>query len=839
MAAPIVLAIGSVARVAISGITKGVKSLTRGASKALKRKSNRKPNPKDKDKARENENDKLNNWSDRISDWFSTNVKNSEKTQAKQQETKDADIIRAKNDHIDIDNQGFIKKKFFYKKQKFSDNKVLNDVLNDLSKKNKLKEHNLNELQNRIDFTFNKLLRNKEIKSVKDNFKNNKNNKDDLSNVQVSKFPEPDASESFPSIWDFFSNDNEKPERKKTFRRRLKELRANLRNKVENIKDKINASKDKIKSVFKPSKPKSEIQKDVKIQSAVKSEHQKAPEKVEEPVKKDIKQDSPEVKKEAQQDVKKTASVKQYEEIEFDKNASQYPELEKGLSEFKSKDLELQEQIKEIDKKYYSDKLDLENKLNDIRADLAKESWYSKKALKLRTQQAKLLAKEAKLSSQYSFKILYAKGEGLLEQTKHVKEIAVRKVDEITKSLKTIFPRMFKLASNGMKAMLPLARRIPLIGSVIYAILALVDISKANNAWEVRKAIGRALGGSIGGILGAAIGSMLPIIGTIVFGILGALLGELLGETAVQYGIEPSDFLSFDLYDAPLELKQADVVQNYEFYKEELNKWARDDIEPLMEKTISSGEYLDVSSSDVSFTNIVKDGASAAVDTVSAPFEEPQADFSSVNPEAIEGAVIRVVRQKAGIDWRGRGFVAGQLSIIDGTGKTIFEAQTTERPIEGVTPNKNLRIPAGTYNMFWGGGSKHPDRPVLYNNQVPASRAIMIHKGNSVAWTAGCVVISHGNPWTGLIGKTGEKGDAERAGHELMLVLKALQGLDSNKRYFGKEIALKTQIFNQFDSGDLSAGKKAKGSETYQEAPQETINKTVINNTTILLKNPT
>ena len=175
MAAPIVLAVGAVARVAISGITKGVKSLTRGASKALKRKSNRKPNPKDKDKARENENNKLNNWSDRISDWFSTNVKNSEKTQAKQQETKEADIIRAKNDHIDIDNQGFIKKKFFYKKQKFSDNKVLNDVLNDLSKKNKLKEHNLNELQNRIDFTFNKLLRNKEIKSVKDDFKNNKN----------------------------------------------------------------------------------------------------------------------------------------------------------------------------------------------------------------------------------------------------------------------------------------------------------------------------------------------------------------------------------------------------------------------------------------------------------------------------------------------------------------------------------------------------------------------------------------------------------------------------------------------------------------------------------------
>ena len=833
MAAPIVLAAGTIVRVAVRAIPKGAKALIRSASKAFKRKSNKKPNSKNKDKARKNENDKLNDWIDKISDWVFKNVKNVEKTQAKQQETKEVGV-RVKNDHIDIDNQGFIKKKFFYKKQKFTENKVLNDILNDLSKNNKLKEHNLNELQNRIDFTFNKLLRNKEIKHIKEDFKNNK--KDNFSNVQVSKFPEPNTSESSPSIWDFFSSKDEKPERKKTFRRKLKELRVNLRNKVKNIKEKISSSKEKIKRVFKPSEIKPEIQKDTKTKSVIKSEHQKAPKKVEEPTKKDIKQDAAEIKKEAQQDVKKTTPAKKYEEIEFNKSNSKYPELEKGLSEFKSKDLELQEEIKGIDKKYYSDKLDLENKLNDIKADLDKESWYSKKALKLRTQRAKLLAKEAKLSSQYYFKILYAKGEGLLEQTKHVKEIAVRKVNEITKSLKTTFPRMFKLASSGIKAMLPLVRRIPLIGSVIYAILAVIDISKARNAWEVRKAIGRALGGSIGGILGAAIGSILPVIGTIVFGVLGALLGELLGETAVQYGLEPSDFLSFDLYDAPMELKQADVVQNYELHKGELYNWAIENIEPMMKKTVSSGEYLDVSSNDISLTSIVKNSASATIETISEPFEESQSNFNSVNPEAIDGAVIKVVRQKAGIDWQGRGFVAGQLSIIDGTGKTIFKAQTTERPVEGVTPNKNLRIPAGTYNMFWGGGSKHPDRPVLYNNQVPASRAIMIHKGNSVAWTAGCVVISYGNPWNGVIGKTGEKSDAERAGHELMLVLKALQGLNPNKKYFGKEITLKTQIFNQFDSGDLSAGKKAKGAETYQEAPQETINKNTINNTTILLK---
>ena len=200
MAAPIVLALGTVVRVAVRAIPKGVKALVRSASKASKRKSNKKANSKNKDKARKNENDRLNDWRDRISDWFSKNVKNVEKTQTKQQETKEPDV-RVKNDHIDIDNQGFIKKKFFYKKQKFTENKVLNDILNDLSKNNKLKEHNLNELQNRIDFTFNKLLRNKELKHIKENLKNNKDN---FSNVQVSKFPEPDASESSPSIRDFF-----------------------------------------------------------------------------------------------------------------------------------------------------------------------------------------------------------------------------------------------------------------------------------------------------------------------------------------------------------------------------------------------------------------------------------------------------------------------------------------------------------------------------------------------------------------------------------------------------------------------------------------------------------
>ena len=480
---------------------------------------------------------------------------------------------------------------------------------------------------------------------------------------------------------------------------------------------------------------------------------------------------------------------------------------------------------------YYNTKnKKMENELSEIKQKLNKASFS--KILILRAKQSKLKLEKAKLKSSYFLKTSFEKGKGFAKQLGKIKDVLSNKVSNLTTQLKNIFPKMFKFSSKGINALKPFVKKIPLIGSILNSILSLIDIRSAKNSYEVRKALGSGVGGMLGVVLGGALGSFLPLIGNIVFGILGGVLGELLGKKAIQYGLKPTDFLSFDLYDAPLEVKQLDVIENYNVYRNELYSWS--EIDDEIEKTKTNPELLDTSNKDNSISVKVKNSVSGSFNTIS-DFDNQDNEFSSINPKEIEGSVVKVVREKQGVDWLGRGFVSGHLYVINGQGKTIFEANTTERPYEGTTPNQKLRIPAGTYNMFWGGGNKHPDRPVLYNNQVPASRAIMIHKGNSVAWSEGCVVISFGDPFSGIIGKTGEKSDAEKAGHKLMLALKALQGLEPNKRYFGKEIPIKTQIFNNISSGDLSAGKKAKGAETYQEAPQETLNRTIENNTIIIV----
>ncbi|MEM9424908.1 MAG: DUF5675 family protein, partial [Spirochaetota bacterium] len=56
------------------------------------------------------------------------------------------------------------------------------------------------------------------------------------------------------------------------------------------------------------------------------------------------------------------------------------------------------------------------------------------------------------------------------------------------------------------------------------------------------------------------------------------------------------------------------------------------------------------------------------------------------------------------------------------------------------TPNQNRRIPEGTYNLEWNTGSEYPDALRLYNDKVPRSRAILIHKGNYPTDTLGCLM---------------------------------------------------------------------------------------------------
>lgn len=804
----------------------GLFSLVRiGLTKGFKRFSNffkRKPSKTSKSKSdiRKNNQRKVKEWSERILRWFESNTKNKENNTKIIQINEQNPTNNPKTNKI----KEFISERFFYKNKRFSDDKVLNDVLNDLNKKNKLRQHKINELERKIDFTFNQYLT-KDIQKVKQEFKYNLAKND----FKISKFPEPQPLENDSSDFNFYGDsDNKKP--KKSFKRRLKEFRVKLRNKFKSVKSKFNTFKDKIsKPNFKrlPNISKSKT----KINSKPK-EQLKKPEQPKKPLIEKPKEQLKEVKtpEKTVEKPKEPTDTKPDNAKEPQTKKSKYPDLENDLSEVKDKELELKNKLKKLDDNYNKKSLKIDNELSEIKQKLNKASFSQ--ILILRAKQSKLKLEKAKLKSSYFLKTSFEKGKGFAKQLGKIKDILSNKVSNLTNQLKNIFPKMFKYSHKGINALKPFVKKIPLIGSILNSILSLIDINSAKNAYEVRKALGSGIGGMLGVILGGALGSFLPLIGNIVFSILGGVLGDLLGKVAIQYGLEPTDFLSFDLYDAPLEVKQLDVIENYNAYRNELYSWS--EIDDEIEKTKTNPELLDTSNKDNSISVKVKNSVSDSFNTIS-NFDNQDNEFSSINPKEIEGSVVKVVREKQGVDWLDRGFVSGHLYVINGQGKTIFEANTTERPYEGTTPNQKLRIPAGTYNMFWGGGNKHPDRPVLYNNQVPASRAIMIHKGNSVAWTEGCVVISFGDPFSGVIGKTGEKSDAEKAGHKLMLALKALQGLEPNKRYFGKEIPIKTQIFNNFSSGDLSAGKKAKGAETYQEVPQDILNRTIENNTVIVV----
>ena len=53
-------------------------------------------------------------------------------------------------------------------------------------------------------------------------------------------------------------------------------------------------------------------------------------------------------------------------------------------------------------------------------------------------------------------------------------------------------------------------------------------------------------------------------------------------------------------------------------------------------------------------------------------------------------------------------------------------------------PNQDLRIPEGVYNIASYSSEQYPDHFILYNNDVPKSRGILYHTGNSGKHTKGC-----------------------------------------------------------------------------------------------------
>jgi len=122
---------------------------------------------------------------------------------------------------------------------------------------------------------------------------------------------------------------------------------------------------------------------------------------------------------------------------------------------------------------------------------------------------------------------------------------------------------------------------------------------------------------------------------------------------------------------------------------------------------------------------------------------------------------------------------------------TVRSSQTSgkvSKPVSGfilepkgpstIAANQNLRIPAGIYKLKWHRGRFPGKRPLLYNNQVSASRCILIHEGNFPRNTIGCLLpgSSKGTDYVG----------ASRA--KLRELLEFLDGYDLDSGNFSLKI---------------------------------------------------
>ncbi|HEE9611366.1 TPA: hypothetical protein R8E76_001278, partial [Campylobacter jejuni subsp. jejuni] len=96
--------------------------------------------------------------------------------------------------------------------------------------------------------------------------------------------------------------------------------------------------------------------------------------------------------------------------------------------------------------------------------------------------------------------------------------------------------------------------------------------------------------------------------------------------------------------------------------------------------------------------------------------------------------------------------------VLDDEEKILFECFSLERKEEGLESDKNLRIPAGVYDLkrhinssFNDKGKKEvagvlvlkeDDSVVnIYNNDVDFERHILIHWGNTYKDTKGCILL--------------------------------------------------------------------------------------------------
>ncbi|EEP9117590.1 hypothetical protein HA663_000420 [Campylobacter jejuni] len=101
--------------------------------------------------------------------------------------------------------------------------------------------------------------------------------------------------------------------------------------------------------------------------------------------------------------------------------------------------------------------------------------------------------------------------------------------------------------------------------------------------------------------------------------------------------------------------------------------------------------------------------------------------------------------------YTGKTCVIGKFKVLDDD-KILFECFSLEEDKEGLESGKDLRIPEGNYNLKRHSPSrfentlrsitKKDDTMInVYNDEVPSSRAILIHWGNTYKDTKGCILL--------------------------------------------------------------------------------------------------
>ncbi|EAL6538440.1 hypothetical protein DSW81_00330 [Campylobacter coli] len=102
--------------------------------------------------------------------------------------------------------------------------------------------------------------------------------------------------------------------------------------------------------------------------------------------------------------------------------------------------------------------------------------------------------------------------------------------------------------------------------------------------------------------------------------------------------------------------------------------------------------------------------------------------------------------------YTGKTCVIGKFKVLDDDDKILFECFSLEEDKEGLESGKDLRIPEGNYNLKRHSPSrfentlrsitKKDDAMInVYNDDVPSSRAILIHWGNTDKDTQGCILL--------------------------------------------------------------------------------------------------